>query len=243
MRAGIAVADLAAGMLLAPIGILVALLERERSGEGQWVATSLLEALQIFMLDFQAARWLMKEVPRPGRQQPSDRHPDPASSAPRDGHINIASPAQEMWRRFCTALGRPTRIDDPDFATPKLRRKNRDKLNALIEEITATHERGRVDRDPEPRRRAVRADLPHRRGVRRPAGAASRHRAAGRAPTLGRIDLVGQPVKLSRTPSKLRRAAPERGEHTDEVLRELGYDAAAIAAPAPGGSRLNAMNA
>ena len=134
MRVGIAVGDLTAG-ILAAFGIMVALRERQRSGEGQWVKTSLLEAL-LFMLDFQGARYLMKgEVAK----QVGNDHPTGVPTGAfgtRDGHINIA-PTPTMWRRFCLALGRKDWIDDPDFATPAARRKNRDRVHTLIEEITA----------------------------------------------------------------------------------------------------------
>src|SRR5580693_1344637 len=121
VRVGIPVADLTAG-IFAAMGILVALLEREVSGEGQYVESSLLAA-QIAMLDFQAARWLIaKDVPG----QAGNNHPTSIPSGvfrTRDGHINIASAGGEIWRRMCEAIGRPDLPKDPDYATPKMRLK------------------------------------------------------------------------------------------------------------------------
>jgi formyl-CoA transferase len=228
VRVGIPVADLTAGIFCA-MGILVALLEREESGEGQWVQSSLLSA-QIAMLDFQAARWLIaKEVPG----QAGNNHPTSIPTGvfkTKDGHINIAAAGQEIYRRLCKALAAPALADDPDYATDKLRSKHRDKLNAAIEEVTKTrssaewielinaagvpcgpiYKMDEVFADPQVKHLGIAQGVDH--------------------PTLGRLELVGQAVTLSRTPSQIRTATPERGEHTADVLRELGYDAAAIAA-------------
>ncbi len=225
MRAGIAVGDLAAG-LLAALGIMVALWERQRSGEGQWIKTSLLEAL-LFMLDFQGARYLMKgEVPR----QVGNNHPTGSPTGTfktRDGHINIA-PTPPMWRRFCTALGRPAWIDDPDFATPAARRKNRERLNAMIDEMTC------VEAGAALIEKFNVAGIPCGPiyGVDQAfADAQVKHLGIAQQvelKLLGLITLIGQPVTLSRTKSRLAAAAPEYGEHNDEVLREFGYAAAEI---------------
>ena len=227
MRTGIALADLSAG-IFAAFGIMAALYERQRSGEGQRVETSLLQA-QIFMLDFQGARYLMKgEVPG----QVGNDHPTGAPTGTyrtRDGYINIA-PTPPMWRRFCAAIGRPDLIDHPDYATAAARRKNRASLNALVEAIT-------VEADS-----AALIDTLNAAGI--PCGpiysidqafADPQVRHLGIAQqvasaSLGPITLLGQPVSLSRTPSRLATAAPEYGEHGDAILAELGYDAAAIAA-------------
>src|SRR6187455_1695833 len=134
VRVGIPIADLCAGLFCA-MGILVALLEREKSGQGQHVATSLLQA-QIFMLDFQAARWLqMNEVAK----QAGNNHPTSIPTGvfkTKDGHINIASTGQVMWERLCNALQAPELIKHPDYATGALRSKNRDALNAEIDKRT-----------------------------------------------------------------------------------------------------------
>jgi len=227
VRAGIPVADLTAGIFCA-MGILIALLERETSGEGQWVQTSLLEA-QISMLDFQAERWLLKgEVP----QQAGNDHPTsiPTGVFPTaDGHINIAATGQAMWTRLCKAIGAEPLLDDAEFKTDAGRSKHRARLNQELATITAM------------RRSADWMRLLNSAGV--PCGpiysidqvfADEQVRHLGIAqtvshPTLGEIALVGQPVHLSRTPSELRTAAPEKGEHTDAILREFGYDDGAIA--------------
>jgi formyl-CoA transferase len=228
VRVGIPVADLGAGVFCA-MGILVALLEREVSGEGQWVQSSLLQA-QISLLDFQAARWLIKqEVPG----QAGNDHPTsiPTGVFPTsDGHINIAAAGQHIWRRLCEALGAPQLARHPDYETDVLRSKNRASLNAAIAEITAK----------KPSREWI--DLLNGAGV--PVGpiyridevfADPQVRHLGMAASvhsqkLGDIQVVDQPVDLSRTPSAIRYASPEKGEHTDEVLRELGYSDLDIAA-------------
>src|SRR5579863_4666047 len=131
VRAGIPVADLSAGILCAQ-GILLALLERERSGEGQWVTTSLLAA-QIFMLDFQASRWLNDgEVPG----QAGNSHPlyiPTGVFKTADGFINVAASGQKMWERLCPAIGAEELLGDPAYATGELRSKNRDSLNPEIQ--------------------------------------------------------------------------------------------------------------
>jgi formyl-CoA transferase len=226
MRVGIPVADLTAG-LFAAIGTLTALLERESSGEGQWVHTSLLEA-QIFMLDFQAARWLMKkEVPG----QVGNDHPTGVPTGrykTSDGYINIA-PTPGMWRRFCKAVGLEEVAEHPDFATPVARRKNRARVNEMIEKITVLKDS------------ATWIDRLNEAGI--PCGpicsidqtfANEQVKHLGIAQSvvsqaLGEITIVGQPVNLSRTRSSLAVAAPEHGEHTDEVLQWIGYSAAEIA--------------
>jgi len=227
VRVGIAIADLTAGIFCA-MGILVALLEREESGEGQWVQSSLLAA-QIAMLDFQAARWLLaKEIP----DQAGNNHPTAIPTgvfATADGHINIAAAGPELFARFCTAAGAEHLASDPAYASGRARLKNRDQLNAAIETITRTkssadwiavlnaagvpcgpiYKMNEVFADPQVRHIGIARAVEH--------------------PTLGREELVGQAVELSRTPWALRSATPEKGAHTDEVLAGLGYDAAAIA--------------
>jgi formyl-CoA transferase len=134
MRIGIPVADLTAGLFCA-LGILTALLERDVSGQGQWVQTSLLQA-QIFMLDFQASRWLMEgEVP----QQAGNNHPTSIPTGvfkTADGYINIAPTGGKIWERCAHAIGLPDLIQNPDFATGPSRSKNRDALNAALEQNT-----------------------------------------------------------------------------------------------------------
>jgi crotonobetainyl-CoA:carnitine CoA-transferase CaiB-like acyl-CoA transferase len=228
VRVGIPVADLGAGVFAAT-GILIALLEREVSGEGQWVRSSLLQA-QIQLLDFQAARWLIgHEVP----PQAGNDHPTsiPTGVFPTtDGHINIAAAGTHIYKRFCQAIGAPQLIDHPDYATDKLRSKNRAGMNKAIAEITK-HKSSREW-----------IDILNKAGV--PCGpiykmdevfadAQVKHlkmAAPVHHPRLGDIEVVNQAVELSRTPSGVRYPTPEKGEHTDAVLGELGYDGAAIAA-------------
>ncbi len=226
VRAGIPVADLTAGLYCA-IGILVALLEREQSGEGQWVQTSLLQA-QIAMLDFQAARWLIgHEVP----PQAGNNHPTsiPTGVFPTsDGHINIAAAGQHIWERLCHALGAQTLLENPDFANEQLRSKNRDAVNAALE--TYTRQRPSADlinglnkagvpcgpiytidkmfEDPQVKHLRMAQPVEH--------------------PTLGTIHVVAQPVALSRSRRETYTPAPERGQHTEEVLAEFGWSAKEI---------------
>jgi formyl-CoA transferase len=137
MRVGIPICDLTSGLLLAQ-AITLALYNRERTKKGQWVHTSLIEA-QIFMLDFQAARWLMKgEVPK----QAGNDHPTSIPTGvfqTSDGYINIAAAGQSMWKRFAAAMGGGELLDHPDHATPALRSQNRKALNQRISEITKTN--------------------------------------------------------------------------------------------------------
>jgi formyl-CoA transferase len=226
MRAGTALADLSAGAFAA-MGILVALYERERSGRGQWVQTSLLQA-QIFMLDFQAARYLMSgEV----AGQAGNNHPTGAPTGvfkTKDGYVNIA-PTPVMWKRFCKSIGREDLVDHLDYATPKDRRRNRDALNEVIGEITATMTTSAVvdklNADGIPCGPIYTIDQAFADPQVRHLGIAQ----AVTSPALGEITLVGQPFTLSRTPSRLVAGAPEYGEHTDAVLAEFGYSKDEIA--------------
>ena len=149
MRVGIPIADLCAGLFCA-LGILVALLEREKSKKGQHVATSLLQA-QIFMLDFQGARWLIDgEVPK----QAGNNHPTSIPTGvfkTADGHINIAATGQKIWERFCSTLEAPELIHHPDYKTGAERSKNRDALNDEIGRHTAKRTQRRMGRAVQPR--------------------------------------------------------------------------------------------
>src|SRR5216110_825968 len=135
VRVGIPVADLTAGLFPAQ-GILVALLERERSGKGQWVHTSLLQAM-VTMLDFQAARWLIDgEIPpQAGNDHPTGIPTGVFTTA--DGHINIAASGQTMYRRLCEALGTESLLEDPRFKMAPDRSKHRKALNGELEKATA----------------------------------------------------------------------------------------------------------
>jgi crotonobetainyl-CoA:carnitine CoA-transferase CaiB-like acyl-CoA transferase len=228
VRAGIPIADLSAGLFCA-IGILVALLERESSGKGQQIETSLLQA-QIFMLDFQAARWLVKgEVAK----QAGNNHPTSIPTGvfkTADGYINIATAGQKIWERFCEALDAPALIARPEYANAANRSKNRDALNAEIDRHTMARSSAewvaRFNKAGVPCGPIYAIDqmfgdpqVAHL-GIAQPV-------KTGKAPPL---TLVGQPVSLSRTPSALVAAPPELGEHTDAVLKEFGFTAKEITA-------------
>ena len=229
VRVGIPIADLCAGNFLAQ-AILLALIERERSGEGQWVHTSLLEA-QIAMLDLQATRWLIDDEVPP---QAGNDHPTlmPTGVYPTaDGHINIAASGGVMFERLCKALGAPQLLEHGDYATSELRSRNRAVLNEAIAErtrtrgseawIAALNEAGvpcgpiyRIDQtfaNEQVRHLAIDRPAPHYER--------------------GEIRVVGQPIHLERTPQpeRMRLPTPQLGEHTDEVLAELGYSEEAAA--------------
>jgi formyl-CoA transferase len=226
VRVGIPVADLGAGIFCA-MGIFVALLEREVSGEGQWVQSSLLGA-QISLLDFQAARWLIaKDVPG----QAGNDHPTsiPTGVFPTsDGHINIAAAGKHIYKRFCQTLGLDHLLEDPLFAEDASRSKNRIAINKIISEVTRQHSsadliamlnKAGVPCGPINRMDEVFADPQVKHlGMAAPVQHAS----------LGKVEVVNQAVKLSRTPSHISRPTPEKGEHTDEILKEYGYDEKAI---------------
>jgi crotonobetainyl-CoA:carnitine CoA-transferase CaiB-like acyl-CoA transferase len=228
LRVGIPVADLTAG-LFAALGILVALLEREKSGKGQAVETSLLQA-QIFMLDFQASRYLVEgEV----AQQAGNNHPTTIPTGAfktGDGYINIATTGGKMWERFCRTLGAEALMLKPEYRTAEARSKNRDALNAEIE--TYLQERSSAEW----------VEHFNKSGV--PSGpiyaidqvfADPQVKHLGIAQTVARngkqkLTLVGQPVLLSRTPSRLAAPPPRLGQHTDAVLKEFGFSARDIKA-------------
>ena len=229
VRVGIPIDDLCAGLLLAQ-AILMALIERESSGEGQWVHTSLLEA-QIFMLDFQASRWLQAgEVAK----QAGNDHPTgiPTGLFPTaDGQINIAASGDNLYKRFCEAAGAEHLLADPDYATGPARSKNRKRLNEIIGEITRTrpsaywiellNEVGvpcgpvytidQVFADPQVEHLEMARPMDHAR--------------------LGELKVVGQAINMTKTPeaARMRLPTPDLGEHSEDILRELGYHQGDIA--------------
>jgi len=227
VRVGIPIADLTAGMYAA-IGILIALLEREQSGEGQWITTSLLQA-QIAMLDFQAARWTVagEVAPQAGNNHPTSIPTGVFKTA--DGHINIATTGVAMWDRLCEALEAPGIHENSDYATGELRSDNRDTLNAEIEAVTVTktstqwidileaagvpcgliYQIDQMFADPQVQHVHMEHPVDH--------------------PDLGAMNLVGQAIRMNRYEPKTGMATPNRGQHTDEVLAAAGYSEDEIA--------------
>jgi crotonobetainyl-CoA:carnitine CoA-transferase CaiB-like acyl-CoA transferase len=227
MRAGIAVADSSAGVFAAT-GILIALVERERSGQGQWVQTSLLEA-QIAMMDFQAARYLIdgQVPPQAGNDHPTTTPMGVIATA--DGFINIGVGGDGHWRAFCEVIGRPDLARHPDYAKGADRTSRRPQIKAMLEPIfasrtsadwlTALEAKGvpagpiyRVDEvfaDPQVQHVGIAALL--------------------KDPERGDIRVVGQAINLSRTPASVVASVPEQGEHTQDILREIGCSDSEIA--------------
>jgi len=226
VRAGIPVADLSAG-LFAALGVLIALQERSRSGKGQWVQSSLLSAM-VAMMDFQAARWLVEgEVPgQAGNDHPTSM---PTSVYPTaDGFVNVAASGNPIFGRMCEAVGDPALARHPDYATAKLRSKNRVALNeaiarhtgrytsaALIELLAGAgvpcgpiYRMDQVFADPQVQHLGMAVPVP------KPGG--------------GELKLVSPAIKLSRTPARMKRTIGPAGEHNDIILRELGYSEAEI---------------
>jgi formyl-CoA transferase len=227
VRAGIAVADVGAGLHCA-IGILIALLERESSGQGQWISTSLLQAM-ISMCDFQAARWsIARDVPG----QAGNNHPTSIPTGvfkTKDGYVNIAASGGHIYKRFCKAIEAPELESEERFATDKARASNRDALNEEINKRVARYGSAEL------------VKLLNDAGV--PAGPIYkmdemfadpqvkhlRMAHPVNSPKLGAIELIGQAINMNRTPFEMRSATPEQGAHTEEVLKEFGYDTGAIA--------------
>jgi crotonobetainyl-CoA:carnitine CoA-transferase CaiB-like acyl-CoA transferase len=222
MRAGAAIADVSAG-LWAALGIMTALLEREVSGKGQWVQSSLLNA-GIGLLDFQAARYVMKGdvPPQVGNDHPTSM---PTSAyKTRDGHINVAASGDGMWKRVCQVIGREEVASDERFKSNELRAKNRTALNSLLNEALAKrpsaewietfnkvgvpcgpiYRMDEVFADPQVQHLGASVEVSH--------------------PKIGKFKILNQPVKLSRTPAEIKTATPELGAHTDEILKEAGFD-------------------
>ena len=226
MRVGIPIADLTAGLFCAQ-GILLALMERQHSGEGQWLHTSLLQA-QVFMLDFQAARWLCAgEVPgQAGNNHPTSIPTGVFKTA--DGAINLAVAGERIWVRFAETLGKPEWLENPKFIDSPSRSKNRDLLNQEIEKVTLQKtsrewvelfEKKEVPCGPIYQIDEVFED-PQVQHL----GIAQQAESL----TFGKTRLVGQPMNLTRTPSRITRHPPGRGEHTSEILSELGLNKSEI---------------
>jgi len=221
MRAGAAVADTTAG-LYAAIGVMVALAEREKSGEGQWVHTSLLQA-QIALCDFQAARYLVDKVvpPQAGNDHPYSTPMGVLETA--DGFLNIGVGGEGQWVKFCGAIGHPDLANHPDFAKQDNRFANRPQLAGVLAPIMKTkpsaewlaifeehhvpagpiYRMDEVFADPQVRHLGIAETVEH--------------------PVRGAIDLVGQPVTLTRTPAEITVPLPDKGAHTAEVLSVAGF--------------------
>lgn len=230
MRVGIPLADLCAGHFCAQ-AIMAALLEREVTGLGQWVHTSLLEA-QIAMLDFQAAQWLIdQKIP----QATGNEHPLTVPTgvfASSDGFINLAAIGQTMFKRLCVALDAPELIDQPGFGSDPERVANRERVNAAVGAVFKTKTTAawteillkagvpcgpiyRIDQvfdDPQVQQLGMVRTMEH--------------------PELGTIRVVSLPMQFSRHPRDQgpMQAAPSQGDQTNALLQELGYDSAQIAA-------------
>jgi formyl-CoA transferase len=227
MRVGIPIADLCAGVFAAQ-GVLVALLERDASGKGQWLHTSLLESM-IYMMDFQNSRWLIDgDIP----SQAGNYHPTSIPTGvykAKDGYMNIAVFGSKIWERFCDILGAPEWVTDERYKDKQGRSINRDSINAEINRRLAAQDcaywverfneggvacglindvKG-VFEEPQVQHLGIVKDV------------VSIHH--------GPQKMVGQPVQLQRTPSTIVRSAPKRGEHSEEILKELGLEASELA--------------
>lgn len=221
VRVGIPIADLCSGIFLAQ-GILVALLEREATGKGKWVATSLLEAM-LSMLDFQASRWLMSGEVAP---QAGNNHPTGIPTGvfeTQDGHINIAASGDDLYRRFCRAIERPDLLTDARFATSKARSDNRDELMEVLM--------------PETRKKpsAEWIKLLNEAGV--PCGPIYKINESFadeqvqflemaqpvHSPLLGDLTILGHPVTINSERNPLQRSAPDLGQDNEEVYTSIGF--------------------
>jgi formyl-CoA transferase len=221
LRVGIAIADLTAGNMLA-LNIMMALYERQRTGKGRWVHTSLLES-QVFMMDFQASRWLVnKEV----AGQAGNEHPTGIPTGvyqTQDGHVNLSASSTKMWDKLCEIFGRKDWLEKDQWRTQKGRLADRVAISAAVSEMTKT----------QPSKYWI--EVLNDAGI--PCGpiynmdqvfADEQVRGLGMAlpvhhPELGEMDLVASPLNFEGTPRAIRNATPMAGSHTQEILRSLGY--------------------
>jgi crotonobetainyl-CoA:carnitine CoA-transferase CaiB-like acyl-CoA transferase len=221
VRVGVAVTDIMAGAFLAQ-GILIALLDREVSGQGRWVQTSLIEA-GLTLLDFQATRWTMdkKIPPQEGNNHPTNT---PMGCFPTaDGHLNIAATSNKNFKIFCKLIGREDMAADPRFASTASRRQNKEAMNGMIAEALQARTTA------EWFELIVAAGLPCgpvydiKQAFADPQVEALRIRRSVTHPRLGELDLVAQPCEITGFDREIRSATPDLGEHTNEILGSLGY--------------------
>ena len=220
VRTGIPISDSVAG-IYAAFGILAAVVAREKTGRGQEVQTSLVDAMVSIMSYLSAEYFSSGKIP----QRFGNDHPVlcPYGTFPAaDGYINVAPSGEHMWERLAQALGLTDLARDPRFQSNALRRQNREELNRRVSEVTSRkpmaewieflnkegvpcgpiHNLGQALEDPQ---------IQHQKMV-----------LTVEQPT-GKMRILGFPVKLSETPAELRRPAPKFGEHTGEILAGIGF--------------------
>ncbi|CAH2894517.1 MAG: L-carnitine dehydratase/bile acid-inducible protein F [uncultured Paraburkholderia sp.] len=221
LRTGIAVGDLSAGNMLA-LAIMMALYERQQTGRGRWVHTSLIESL-LFMLDFQAARWLIdREIPKSvGNEHPTAIPTGVFEAA--DGHITLAAPNSRMWPKMCEAIGRPDWAQRSEWSTRDGRATHREEIHAGIAEVVRArtmqywieklnavgvtcdpiYTMDQVFDDEQVQLLGMACPVTH--------------------PVLGELRLVASPLNFEGSERTLRRSTPDGGADTDQILRDLGY--------------------